>query len=372
MVINRYNKTLDMSLLAYCLWFLPILGVGGCDQIANSYKEDQPLIQRAVAQLVHERSINLSDDSGPTLGKPATFAVANEAFYIVDYLHKAVFEYDLEGQYIRTLGRRGKGEGEYLYPVVIEVGLNKKIYVYDGKTAKLNAYSQDGRFLDQRNNRKMVGKFVVDVQGGILQLISALDQAGKQIVQLVKMAPGEEVPEFSIDVAKGELSILFIRKFGLCYSPSRRHTYYMLPWAYEIAEVEVDTGKQVRRFGIEPPNFRQLDSSSEIGSLDMVKAPQLMNMALLGDNLLFVRFAADTSSENIEVEPTRTFCILYDLTDLNKITVREVKDPSNRLNYNMKIRSAGQSLYVYSSPHILRSGTNGRIDVYSFDFDKSL
>jgi len=381
MVIDCY-KTLNLSLLTYWLWFLTTLGVGGCDQITNSYEKDQSIIQQPDAQIVCERSINLSED-GPVLSTPINFAVANEAFYIVDNLHKAVFEYDLEGQYIRTIGHQGKREGDYLFPVEIEVGLDEKIYVYDGKTAKLNAYDQAGRFVDQpfENYRRLVGKFVVDVQGNSLQLVSARDQEDKQIVQLAKVAPGAESPEVSIDVAKGAMSILFIKRFGLCYSLSRQHIYYMLPWDYRIVEVDIDTGKRVRRFGIGPPNFRQLDISSEIGSLDMIEAPRLMNMTLLGDDLLFVRFAADLSGKNsnlmmeaAKVDPTRTFCVLYDMTDESEITVRKVKDPSNRLSYNVKIRSVGQLLYVYSpSYNIPRSrSNNGRIDVYSFDFDRSL
>lgn len=379
MVIDRY-KTLNLSLLTYWLWFLTTLGIGGCDQITNSYEKDQSIIQQPDAQIVYERSINLSD-GGPVLRTPINFAVANEAFYIVDNLHKAVFEYDLEGQYIRTIGHQGKGEGDYLFPMEIEVGLDKKIYVYDGKTAKLNAYDQTGRFVDQpfENHRRLVGKFVVDVQGNSLQLISARDQEGKQVVQLVKVAPGAESPEISIDVAKGAMSILFIKRFGFCYSFSRQHIYYMLPWDYRIVEVDVDTGKQVRRFGIEPPNFRQLDISSEIGNLDMVEKPRLMNITLLGDALLFVRFAADLSGEipnlmmeSTEIDPTRTFCMLYDLTDESKIMVRKVKDPSNKLNYKAKIRSVGQLLYVYSPSYNIPRSSNGRIDVYSFDFDRSL
>lgn len=379
MVIDRY-KTLDLSLLIYWLWFLTTLGIGGCDQIINSHEKAQSIIQQADAQLVYERSISLSDN-GPVLRTPISFAVANGAFYIIDYLHKAVFEYDLEGQYIRTIGHQGKGEGEYLFPMDVEVGLDEKIYVYDGKTAKLNAYNQAGRFVDQpfENYRRMVGKFVVDVQGSSLQLISAQDQEDKQIVQLAKVTPGAESPEVSIDIAKGAMSILFIKKFGLCYNPSRQHIYYMLPWDYRIVEVDMNTGKQVRRFGIEPPNFRQLDISSEIGNLDMVEKPRLMNITLLGDTLLFVRFTADLSGEipNLmmeatEVDPTRTFCVLYDLTDENKIMVRKVKDPSNKLNYKAKIRSVDQLLYVYSPPYNIPRSSNGRIDVYSFDFNRSL
>ncbi len=388
-VIGSY-KFSGLLRLVYCLWLLVILGIGGCDQVVNTHAENQPLILQADAQLVYERSINLSDDSGPVLGDPRTFAIANESFYIVDDLHKAVFEYDLEGQYIRTIGHRGKGEGEYLSPMEIGVGLDEQIYVYDGGTAKLNAYSQAGRFVAQPfgNKKVMVGKFVVDMQGSVLQLISVQDQTNEQIVQLVKIAPGAESPEFSIDIAKGASSIMFIRYFGLCYSILSRHIYYMSPWDYEITEVEIDTGRQVRRFGLEPPGFRQLEFTSETDRLNMVEditnVPLLRNMSLLGNDLLFVQFASNTSDQNstgmmgdvsvidrIE-DMTRTFCMLYELTDLDQITVRKVKDPSNVLNYNVKIRSAGQSLYVYSPSYIPESGVNGRIDVYSFDFNRSL
>jgi hypothetical protein len=369
--------------LGYWLWLLAALIIAcGCNRITNPRESKQVAIQQADAQLVYERTIDLGDSGGPALGAPTTFAVTDGAFYLVDDLHKAVFEYDIEGQYIHTIGRRGKGKGEYLSPMSIGVGQGGQVYVYDAVTAKLNTYGRDGRFIGQfsASNKMTVGKFVVDKQGDILQMIGAQDASGKRVVRLLKTAPRSEVPDFSIDVAKGELGITFIRHFGFCYDLSRQRVYYMPPWDYEIVEVDARTGELLQRFGLEPPGFKSLET--ETGGPDMVEEilnlPHLRNMALLGENLLFVQFAAGTFGEKSttprrgtdEIEdPTRTFCVLYDLTDSNKITARVVQDPGNALNYNVKIRSVGQSLYVYSPPSGPGSGVNGHIDIYSFDFD---
>ena len=178
--------------LGYWLWLLAALIIAcGCNRITNPRESKQVAIQQADAQLVYERTIDLGDSGGPALGAPTTFAVTDGAFYLVDDLHKAVFEYDIEGQYIHTIGRRGKGKGEYLSPMSIGVGQGGQVYVYDAVTAKLNTYGRDGRFIGQfsASNKMTVGKFVVDKQGDILQMIGAQDASGKRVVRLLKTAP---------------------------------------------------------------------------------------------------------------------------------------------------------------------------------------
>ncbi len=55
--------------------------------------------------------------------------------------------FDRKGRYIRNIGSRGKGPGEYNYTSQIKI-LESRIYIPDPITNKINIYSSSGEFID--------------------------------------------------------------------------------------------------------------------------------------------------------------------------------------------------------------------------------
>ena len=67
--------------------------------------------------------------------------------YILDNLGKAVLLFDLEGRFIRKIGRAGKGPNEYISPINFMLDKNKhELYVFDDKPSKFLVYSLQGDF----------------------------------------------------------------------------------------------------------------------------------------------------------------------------------------------------------------------------------
>jgi len=77
-------------------------------------------------------------------------AVGNGCIYVVDGLAPAVRVYDLAGNHVRDIGRRGDGPGEFNRPRAVAVHpLDGRIFVRDGRGGRINVYDPDGSFLER-------------------------------------------------------------------------------------------------------------------------------------------------------------------------------------------------------------------------------
>ena len=67
--------------------------------------------------------------------------------YILDNLGKAVLLFDLEGKFIRKIGRSGKGPNEYINPINFMLDEKKQeLYVLDDTSSKFFVYNLQGDF----------------------------------------------------------------------------------------------------------------------------------------------------------------------------------------------------------------------------------
>jgi hypothetical protein len=75
-------------------------------------------------------------------------AVDAEGRYIVadGWQSKGVFIFSREGKFIRELGRRGQGPGEYQTPVSVAVGANGDVWVADFMGNRISVYGKEWRF----------------------------------------------------------------------------------------------------------------------------------------------------------------------------------------------------------------------------------
>ena len=68
---------------------------------------------------------------------PVHFATdRDKSIYIADHHAPGVFEYNIEGDYVKNFGREGRGPGEYVNPKAIETD-EKKLYVHDVANKRL-------------------------------------------------------------------------------------------------------------------------------------------------------------------------------------------------------------------------------------------
>jgi len=69
--------------------------------------------------------------------------------YVADYGQAQVTVFDNNGRYLRTIGRRGSGPGEFQNPMQIAVGPGDTLLVFDIGLRRLSKFAPDGAYVGQ-------------------------------------------------------------------------------------------------------------------------------------------------------------------------------------------------------------------------------
>ena len=97
--------------------------------------------------------MRIGDDSGRdeyTFGRISEVAVApNGNIYVWDAQDQEIRMYDSTGAYIRQIGRKGAGPGEYDRLNGLSVRQDGKLVAWDAGNARVNVYSPDGEYETQ-------------------------------------------------------------------------------------------------------------------------------------------------------------------------------------------------------------------------------
>ncbi len=71
----------------------------------------------------------------------------DERIYISDWKESHIKVYNQSGEYLRTIGRRGQGPGEFQRITRIQILKQNELFVFDGNSRRLSFFSLDGRFI---------------------------------------------------------------------------------------------------------------------------------------------------------------------------------------------------------------------------------
>jgi hypothetical protein len=109
-----------------------------------------PPIHPGGAALVEEASIGVVDGAEEyMLGEVAEIAVGPRgSIYVFDRNVPALREYDAGGRYVRTIGRKGQGPGEYLSVAGLAVLADGRVLLWDIGNWRINVYSPAGQLLE--------------------------------------------------------------------------------------------------------------------------------------------------------------------------------------------------------------------------------
>ncbi len=73
----------------------------------------------------------------------------DSVIFICDYGDKCIKVYDKTGNFIRRIGRKGRGPGEFLYNLSIEIDQSEKLYVLDTMTNhRISIFDLNGNYID--------------------------------------------------------------------------------------------------------------------------------------------------------------------------------------------------------------------------------
>lgn len=81
--------------------------------------------------------------------RPTGIAVDNERrlLYVVDTLDNKINVFSLDGEWIREIGRQGRGKGEFNRPTFVAIGKNGNIHVADSMNQRVQILDVNGSFL---------------------------------------------------------------------------------------------------------------------------------------------------------------------------------------------------------------------------------
>lgn len=85
-----------------------------------------------------------TSDGAPVLGMIEDVCESENAYYIIS--SETVYEYAKDGSFVRRIGAKGRGPGEYLNPRGIGVS-DGRLYVFDYNTQNILTYGEDGSFI---------------------------------------------------------------------------------------------------------------------------------------------------------------------------------------------------------------------------------
>ena len=132
-----------------------------------------------------------------------------ERIYVLDTKEAHVKVFDKNGDYIKTMGRKGQGPGEMSLPFSICITTQNEIVVQDLNNRRIMFYSLDGSFIKSLSTAKIIiVGFNIDSRGNIIGIIS-ITGPDKQVIELLKF--------------DSELNYLY--SFGSFFLPSRSSTF---------------------------------------------------------------------------------------------------------------------------------------------------
>ena len=96
--------------------------------------------------------------------------------YVTDFGNRRVQMYDKAGKYIRTIGRKGQGPGEYQFPSRIQFDAEGNLIVFDSRVA--HKFNRDGRFKKRITLKTFTNDTVIMSTGSIFGTTQAHFEKG--------------------------------------------------------------------------------------------------------------------------------------------------------------------------------------------------
>jgi len=109
-----------------------------------------------------------------------------ERIYVLDYSEANIKVFNKNGDYLKTIGRKGQGPGEMTSPFAICITNRNEIVIQDLNNHQISFFSLEGRYLKAISTAELiiVGS-VIDTRGNIIGIISTTGPY-TQIVELKK------------------------------------------------------------------------------------------------------------------------------------------------------------------------------------------
>ncbi len=367
-----------------------------------------------------EKVIRLKlDEHTPVLDSvlKGQWALGDSTFF---FISGALYEFDQTGTYVRTIGRRGKGPGEYQNPTHVSVDAEGRIYVV-ADPFLLHVYDRTGRHLHTYKDQA-VRRLFFDTQGNLVQLIedwfeapSAWKDRFARFIPGVRHSPifvgltkrnRQGKPLYRLAISTDEtVDVLsyMLSRISLCYSETKDRLYYVEPWDYKIKVIDAHRGQIVEQFGPEPEYYHSMRREVDFPIYEPRDSDELYEakfnasfteeLHLLDEKyVLYVYRPGKSALEGVfgtkRKEVRGGVCLAYDISSGDTIRVFQMMkeslddwrlyhpDSEERGGINTggtrrgssptNVIARGEYLYIYKPPpENIMETSNGRVEVFT-------
>jgi hypothetical protein len=115
---------------------------------------------------------------------------SNGNIYVCDSKDHCIKIYSAQGEYIKSIGKKGQGPGELLGPRYMGFGPDKKLFIYEPNNRRISTFNTTGEFISSFNYRMSeVASMAVDPQTGDVFLSELLGfvKTNKKFIQKYSM-----------------------------------------------------------------------------------------------------------------------------------------------------------------------------------------
>jgi len=233
------------------------------DGVEYVHNTEIPLHPDKTVSFEEDLSIGGEDDEGNiVLFQPTSFIVdQNENIYISDWQDKAIKAFDKSGEYIRTIGRKGEGPGEFKSISSLTFLPDGRLLVMDSSSRRANIFNSSGKFVESYQWKKRFGRLHLTTNSSCTLSVSILegerpleerkhfvkefDFKGQEILSFGEFVVAESKVYSGKGFAVG-ISVPYSPASIFAADPARHYLYHLINNKYLI-EVFDRTGKVIRK-----------------------------------------------------------------------------------------------------------------------------
>jgi hypothetical protein len=139
---------------------------GGVPMVANPIQPRDGVVTPKLTELW---SVGGEKDPGSELlNRPFEVRVTEDGFvYVLDWGDTCIRIFDAKGKFVRQVGRKGQGPGDFDTPCWFDIDLQGGIFVLDGRNMRVSRFDRDGKFLGSFRLEKFADPIRLDRSGRI-------------------------------------------------------------------------------------------------------------------------------------------------------------------------------------------------------------
>jgi len=163
--------------------------------IINNPKK--PIHESNTIRLSEELSIGQSKETGngPILRNvPISSSVDVDKdgnIYVLDWKARQILVFNSEGRYLRSIGRKGQGPGEFQGVAAIKILPANELAVYDSTNRRLSIFAFNGTLINMISNLPGLEIAAIDGDGNLVGTILAMTET-HNLYELVKVFVGQK------------------------------------------------------------------------------------------------------------------------------------------------------------------------------------